>query len=224
VQIVADGADDHLTGVEPDTDAHGNSMRATDLLGIRLHGSLHRQGGVTGSQSVVFMGQRRSKQCHNPVPQDLIHRAFKAMHRLHHDVNGGIEELLGRFRVEVLDQLGGVFDVGKQNGDLLTLTFQGVAGGEDFFGEMLGRVGEGWRGRCGWWCRWLGRAGGWCCAGQRCGARITELGAGWIECPTGWTPQRQRGGAFVAKLRAFTVVMLTLGTLHRGPPLRTRGR
>jgi hypothetical protein len=34
-----------------------------------------------------------------------------------------IEELLGGFRVEVFDQLGGVFEVGKQDGDLLAFAF-----------------------------------------------------------------------------------------------------
>ena len=42
--------------------------------------------------------------------------------------------LLGRFRIQALDEPGGVLDVGK-DGDLFTLhAFQGGAGGEDFVG------------------------------------------------------------------------------------------
>jgi hypothetical protein len=54
---------------------------------------------------MVLMGNRGAKQGHNAVTQYLIYRAFKTMHRLHHAVQGGIEELLCGFRVEVLDQL-----------------------------------------------------------------------------------------------------------------------
>jgi hypothetical protein len=56
------------------------------------------------------------------------------MHSVHHDVDGRIKEFLCRLRVKVLDKLGGVFDVSKQNGDLLALAFQRRTGGEDFFG------------------------------------------------------------------------------------------
>ncbi len=48
------------------------------------------------------MGDWRSEDGHDAVAEHLIHRPFKAMDGLHHDVNGRIEELLGRFRIEVL--------------------------------------------------------------------------------------------------------------------------
>ena len=62
------------------------------------------------------------------------------MDSLHHDVNGRIEELLGRFRIKVSDQLRRVFDIGKTDRDLFAFTFEGTAGGEDFFREMLRRI------------------------------------------------------------------------------------
>ncbi len=55
-----------------------------------------------------------------------------------------IEEFLGIFRVEVGDQLGRIFDVGKEDGDLLAFAFEGTAGGEDFFREILGCIGDWW--------------------------------------------------------------------------------
>ena len=58
------------------------------------------------------------------------------MDSIYHNVNGRIEELLGIFRVEVFDQLGGVFDVGKQYGDLLPFAFEGTAGGQNLFGQV----------------------------------------------------------------------------------------
>ena len=108
------------------------------------HRRLHRQGGVTGAQGVVFMGNGGAKQGHNAVAQHLVHRALVAVHRVHHAVNGRVEELLGGFGVEVLDELGGVFDVGKQHRDLLAFAFEGSAGGKNLLGQM--QRGVGWRG------------------------------------------------------------------------------
>ena len=67
-----------------------------------------------------------------------------------------IEELLGRFRVEVRDQLGRALEVGKQHRDLLALAFQGAAGGEDFLREIGRRVGER---RRSWVAGWAGAWG-----------------------------------------------------------------
>jgi hypothetical protein len=71
---------------------------------------------------------------------------------VHHALQGRIEEVLGGFRVEVADQLGGTCKVGKQHRDLLALAFQGPPGGQNFLGEIGGRVGKrrtvlraGWR-------------------------------------------------------------------------------
>ncbi len=94
---------------------------------------------------MVFMGNGRSEDRHDAVAQHLVYRAFKAMHSLHHDVDGRIEKFLRLFRVQVGDQLGRVFDVGKADGHLLAFAFQGTAGGEDFLCEMLRCVGDGWR-------------------------------------------------------------------------------
>jgi hypothetical protein len=52
---------------------------------------------------MVFVGNGSPKEGHDAVAQHLVHRAFKAMHRLHHAMNGGIEELLRSFWVEVPD-------------------------------------------------------------------------------------------------------------------------
>jgi hypothetical protein len=100
------------------------------------------------------------KQRHDTVAQDLIHRAFKTMYGVHHDMNGRIQELLGRFGVEVLDQLGRVLDVSEKYRHLFSFAFEGTTGGEDFFCEVLGGVGEGWLVCCGWWRCWLDTAGG----------------------------------------------------------------
>jgi hypothetical protein len=74
------------------------------------------------------MGNGSAKEGHDAVAQHLVHRAFKAVYGVHHAVDGRVQKLLGGFRVEVFDQLGRVFDVGKQHGHLLAFAFQGSAG------------------------------------------------------------------------------------------------
>ena len=142
VQIVADGPHHHFSGVEADAQLHLQALGAAHLLGIAPHGGLHRQGGVTGPQRVILMGHGRAKQGHDAIAQHLVHGAFKAVHGVHHVLQGRIEELLGGFRIEIANQLGGAFEVGKQHRDLLALAFQGTAGGENFLGEIGGRVGK----------------------------------------------------------------------------------
>jgi hypothetical protein len=83
---------------------------------------------------MVFMGDGGSEQRHDAVSQHLVHRALKAVDRIHHDVDSRIQELLGGFRVEIFNQLGGVFDVCQKHGDLLALALQSAAGGEDLIG------------------------------------------------------------------------------------------
>ncbi len=72
---------------------------------------------------MIFMRYGCAKQRHDAVAQHLIHRAFKAVYGIHHDMDGGIVELLGIFRVEVPDQFSRVFDVGKADGDLFAFAF-----------------------------------------------------------------------------------------------------
>src|SRR5262249_40304605 len=58
-------------------------------------------------------------------------------------MEGRIEELLGGFGIEAPNEFRGVFEIGKEDRDLLALPGQGRAGRQDLVGEMGGRVGEG---------------------------------------------------------------------------------
>jgi hypothetical protein len=58
------------------------------------------------------------------------------MYGVHHGVQRRIEELLRLFRVEVPDQLGRVFDVGKQDRDLLAFAFDDGLADADLLGEV----------------------------------------------------------------------------------------
>jgi hypothetical protein len=140
MQIVADSTDDDFPRVESHSDAHLDAMCTSYLVSIRLHGGLHRPARIASTRGMILVRHRGAEDGHHTITEHLIHRAFKAVHRVHHDVNGRVEELLGGFRVEVPNQLGGVFDVTEHHRDLLALAFQGTAGGKDFLGQVLGRV------------------------------------------------------------------------------------
>jgi hypothetical protein len=78
-------------------------MGAPDVLGIAAQSRLHGQSGVTGAHRVVFVRHGCAKQGHDAVAQYLIHRALVAVHGVHHVVQGGVQEGLGLFGVEVAD-------------------------------------------------------------------------------------------------------------------------
>jgi hypothetical protein len=107
---------------------------------------------------VVFTGNGGAKQGHNAIAQHLIHRTLKAVHSVHHALQGRIEELLGGFRIKVADQFGGAFEVSEQHSDLLALAFHSASGGEDFLDQVGWRVCQR-RWCCGWWGRGGGRRG-----------------------------------------------------------------
>ena len=162
VQIVANGPHHHLAGVQPDAQLQHHALRPAHLVGVGPDGALQGQRRIAGAQGVVLVGNGGAKQGHNAIAEHLIDGALKAVHGLHHQADGGVQELLGRFRIQALDEPGRVLDVGKEDGDLFAFAFQGGAGGEDLVGEMGRRVGQrrgvwlthparcrcgGWRGR-----------------------------------------------------------------------------
>jgi hypothetical protein len=63
------------------------------------------------------------------------------MHRLHHVLKDGVEELARLLRIPVGKQLHRALEVGEEDGDLLTLSFERALRGENLLGEMLGGVG-----------------------------------------------------------------------------------
>src|SRR5262249_5586402 len=84
--------------------------------------------------------------------------AFEAVHRVHHVLQGRVQEPLGSFRVEIADQFRGAFEVGKQHRDLLAFAFERAAGGEDFLRQIRRGIGGG--GRRGGGARGGGAGGG----------------------------------------------------------------
>jgi len=104
MQVVANGAHHDFSGVQANTVLDGQVMGAAHLLGIVAQRRLHGQGGVTGPQGVILVGQRGAKEGHDAVAQHLVHGPCVPVYRVHHGVQGGIQELLGGFGVEAADE------------------------------------------------------------------------------------------------------------------------
>jgi hypothetical protein len=142
VQIVANGPHYHLARVQAHPDLDFDPVRAADLGTVAPERVLHGQGGVTGPDGVVFMGDGSAEQGHDAIPQHLIDRALIAMHGVHHALQHRIEQLPGFLGVAVGQQFHGALQVGKQHGDLLALAFEDSTGSEDLFGQVWWRVGQ----------------------------------------------------------------------------------
>ena len=99
-----------------------------------------------------------TKERHDAIAHDLVDGAFIAMHRLHHALQDGVEQLPGLLRVALGQEFQRTFEIRKQHGDLLALAFEGTARGENFFGQVGRRVGEwGTVLAAGWESGWVGR-------------------------------------------------------------------
>ena len=111
-------------------------------IGIAAHLLLHAQGGIERPLGMIFMGNRRAEQGKDAIAQRLRHIAFIAMHGIHHELQGGINNRSRFFGIESFDQRGGAFEIGKQRGDRFALAIRCTARfhrrllGADTLGEM----------------------------------------------------------------------------------------
>ena len=50
---------------------------------------------------MILVSERRSEECHDPVPHHLVHRALVFVNRLHHQLEDGVEDCSGLLGVAV---------------------------------------------------------------------------------------------------------------------------
>src|SRR5712691_3339203 len=121
-------------------------MLTEQLLSIPLTLLLHVQGGIQGAWRVIFVGDGRAEQSKDAIAQGLGHIPFIPVHGVHHELQSRIDEAASFFGVEVFDEGGGVFDVGKEGSDGLALAVGSAAGlhgcslGQDMFSQMSRRI------------------------------------------------------------------------------------
>jgi hypothetical protein len=136
VQVAADRAHHHRAAIQSHSDLNAHAFGGLHLGGMLLHRGLHGKRRVAGPHRVVLMRDRRAEERHDAVAHDLIDGPLVAVHRGHHALEDGVEELTGFLGVAVGQQLHRALEIGEQHGDLLALAFKGGFGCQDFLGEM----------------------------------------------------------------------------------------
>jgi hypothetical protein len=103
------------------------------------------------------MRERCAEQGHHSVARVLIDRAFKAMHLRRDTLEAAVDDVVYYLGIELLSECGEAGHVGKQDRDLLTLTFQRATRRENLLDQVSRCIGEwrtalytGWR----WSRRW----------------------------------------------------------------------
>ena len=105
MEITADGAHNDLTRVEADLDLNVHAVLVACLLGVLLHQLLHPQRRQARPHRMVFLGEGRPEERHDPIPHYLVHRSLVVADGFHHALEDGVEELAGVLRISVGEQL-----------------------------------------------------------------------------------------------------------------------
>jgi hypothetical protein len=199
--------------VEADPNLHLEPLRPPQVLAIPADRRLHGERRIARPHRMIFMGDRRAKQRHNPIAHDLVHGAFIAMHGRHHAFQHRVENRPGVFGVALGQQLHRAFEVGEQHGHLLALAFEGGAGGEDLVGQVWWRVGER---RLRMWCKGCGH-GGERLAGERGPTFATKRKPRRILKATVRAASAQYCPAATTKIHPFWIRKTTARAVHRRP-------
>jgi hypothetical protein len=139
-QVVADCADQDIARVQPDADLQSHTMSPSQILCETADLGLHGEGGVAGSQRMVFEREWGPKECHDAIAHDLVHGAFVAMDGLDHAIEDGVEQLTGLLGVAVGEQFQRSLDISEEDRNLLTFAFDGRPLRQDPFGQVARRV------------------------------------------------------------------------------------
>ena len=206
VEVVRDGAHDHLARVEADADVQRDAVSGPDLLGVAADRVLHPERGIARAHRVVLVGEGRAEQRHDPVAHDLVHRALVVVDGVHHPLEDRVQQRPRLLGIPVGQELQRAPEVGEEHRDLLALAFERALPGEDPLRQVPGgvalgrRVAPGRRGR-----------------GRR-PARATEALAAEDLGAAALAAKAEGAAALLAESDAGAVLGLAARTLHQGSP------
>jgi hypothetical protein len=116
-------------------------MLEANLVRVAPELLLKMQRRVTRPLRVVLVRDRGAEQRHDPVARVLIDSPLEAMLSFGEDREKAIHDPVPVFGVDRLREIHRTLHVREEDGHLLALAFEGAAGGENLFGEMLRGVG-----------------------------------------------------------------------------------
>jgi hypothetical protein len=85
---------------------------------------------------MVFMGNGRAEEGHNPIPHHLVDGALVAVHGLDHALQDRVQQLARLLGIAISQQLHRPLQVREQHRDLLAFAFQGGLRGQDLLGQV----------------------------------------------------------------------------------------
>ena len=164
---------------------------------VLLHLLLHAQRRIDRAARVILARDRRAEQGEDAIAQRLRDIALVAVHRVHHQPQGWVDQLARPFRVHAVEQGHRTLDVGEQRGN--DLAFVGMlcelrgVGMAKTFGQMAGHLGV----------RHAARAG------------VANLARGQAGCGRSGVARGRRrvkaGSAFAAELAGHRIAGLAAG-------------
>src|SRR5438128_3804841 len=167
---------------------------------------------------MVFVGERRAEERHDPVAHHLVHRALVAVDGLHHAFEDRVKDPARLFGIAVGKQLHRTLQVSEEHRHVLPFAFHGALRRENLLGEMLWDVGF----------RGSETGGPWTGRGRSVNGRsaaIAELTSSLDLRPTARPDATTEcRPALPAESCPFTVLRLAAGTLHAEPPRSGRVR
>jgi len=145
-QVVADTTHHDFTRV--DSHAHGerNAEAALQFCRVAPQFVVEIEGRVACALRVVFMGDGRAEQGHDPVAGELIDRSLEAMDPLAQYGEEAIHDVVKEFGVDLIRQLHRSLDVDEEHRHVLALSFERGASGEDALRQMARGVVAGYAG------------------------------------------------------------------------------
>src|SRR5262249_34885173 len=90
------------------------------------------QGGEDSAPRVVLMGNRRSEERHEAIPQELIDGAFIVMDGPQHQLKKLVQDGMHSLWPKLLRQARAIREVTEEHGDLLALPLQRCMGCQHF--------------------------------------------------------------------------------------------
>ena len=197
-QVVADCADDDLPRVDahPHREAQPRGAAHFGRVGGEL--ILQRQRRPARTLRMVLVGDRRTKQRHDPIAGELVHGPLETVNAVAEDREEVLHDPPPHLRVCLLGEIHRPHDVRKQHRDLLVLTVEVRTCTQDLLGQVTRGVGARLRHH----------------HASSCGMEPIDR-----VC---LRPRSSRGGSAVQRLPAGTTELLCARVL--GTTLRASGR
>ena len=198
-EVITDPADDDQPAVETQAQADLDAALLLELLAVSIDRLADRQRRLDRARGMILEGHRGPEQGHQAVTEELVHRALVAVHRLGHQPERVVHELVHGLRIQTLGQARGLDDVAEQHGHLLALALERASRHQDLLGEVL-------RGVCAW------------------RAELWRWGRGLCSRPESGVPQFAQVRGSVAAHSSQNLAGSRFSCWHRGHFMRRRPR